>query len=82
MKILVENHGEGPDIRLWIPTGLLLNRLSAAVGAQILSRYEASLTAAQLRLLFTRLRRIRRDFPHLPLVELESADGTHVRIVL
>lgn len=82
MRIIVENHGDGPDIRLLFPTGLLLNRLSATVGAQLLSRYEAPLTAAQLRLLFVQLRRIRKDFPRLPLVELESADGTRVRILL
>lgn len=82
MRILVENHGEGPDIRLHIPAGLLLNRLGAAIGAQFLSQHEVSCTAAQLRLLFAQLRRIRKDFPHLPLVELESSDGSRVRILL
>ena len=82
MKISIENHGPGPDIHLHLPAGLFLNRLTAAAGARFFSQHGVPLTAAQLRRLFVRLRRAQKDFPQLPLVELEGAAGIRVRILL
>ena len=82
MRILVENHGEGPDIRLWVPLGLFCNRLTAAVAARFLARYGTPFTAAQLWLLFHELRGAKRNLGCIPLVEVDSADGSRVRILL
>ena len=82
MRIFIENHGPGPDIRLHLPTGLFLNRLTAAAGARFLSQHGVQLTAAQLHRLFVLLHRTQKNFPRLPLVELEGAAGIRVRIIL
>ena len=82
MRIIVKDPKEGPNIRLWFPTGLVFNRLTARLGAKMLPQYGMDITPAQIQALFDEFRRIKKDFPHLPLVEVDSADGTYVRIVL
>lgn len=82
MRIIVRDPKEGPNIRLWFPTGLIFNRLTVAIGARMLPQYGMNITYAQIHALFDEFRRAKKEFPHLPLVEVDSADGTHVRIVL
>lgn len=82
MKIVVENHGEGPDIRLWVPLWLFCNRLAAAVGARFLGCYGMPVSEAQLWKLLRELRCTSSRLGHIPLVEVDSADGTRVRITL
>ncbi len=82
MRIRIEEHGE-KKLSLCIPTGLLLNRLTASVLPGIISVEDgAALSAAQLHAIFRALNDFRRSHPDWPLVDVESADGKRVQIIL
>jgi|HigsolmetaAR203D_1030402.scaffolds.fasta_scaffold01584_6 hypothetical protein len=82
MKISIDVPGEKP-IRLVIPTRLLFNSLTAAIGAQVLrnnKELDFSISGKDLRRLVRELHRMKRKHRNLLLVDVETADGTIVRI--
>ena len=82
MRIIVRDPKEGSNIRLWFPTGLIFNCLTARLGAIMLPQYGMDITPAQIQALFDEFHRAKKNFPQMPLVEVDSADGTYVRIIL
>lgn len=81
---------EGPNFWLAFPTGMLLNPLTAKIVEKVLREKtgeKAALVCSivnqrNLSSLFRELRRIKRKYPGMELVEVESKDGTRVKIKL
>lgn len=81
MRVLVkENSGEKHDIR--IPTGLVLNRVTAGFVAKVCKKNGADISKEQLRVLIKALRDYKKHHPEWKLLEVEDSDGEHVEIVL
>lgn len=79
MKVRIEKQGK--DITLHIPTGLLLNRfaLGMALNAAGDDLPVSGATAARL---LEEIHRIRKEYGPWQLVEVCSADGAYVSVVL
>lgn len=85
MKIVVrENQGH----RFWLglPTGLICNRLTARLVVRILQKSVKidlnHLSGAEISRLFAEIRRMKRKYPDLYLVDVESVHGDIVKIKL
>ena len=73
---------QGKDVRLVIPTGLALNRLTAFILPAALKKQGFALTRSQLLTLLTVLRECRKRNRGWKLIEAETADGSYVEITL
>lgn len=81
MKIIV-NREIGHGINLRLPTGLLLNSLTARIVCGFLNDKGVSIPHCQMNVLFREVERYRKKHPNWKLVEVDSADGEHVEIVI
>ena len=81
MKIVVKSNA-GPNIRVPIPSGLVMNRFTATFVQRKLKEYGVHITAEQAVALIKALNQCRRKYPDWALVEAQSADGTNVTIKL
>ena len=81
MKIQVTGSQE-PPVRITLPTALVLNALTARLMGLHIKDREVPLTGAQLSSIFRELRAYSHRHPEWVFVEVESADGTHVRITI
>jgi hypothetical protein len=85
MRILVESHDE-KTINLIFPTVMIFNRLTAAIGSSAIRQHLGTdlseFKSADINRLFREIRRVKRKYPHLELVSVDSADGDKVRITL
>ena len=79
MKIVVTSN-EGPNIRLPIPSGLVLNRFTAGFAPQYLKEYGIHITKEQAVAFVKALNRYRHKHPEWVLVEAQSFDGKYVKI--
>lgn len=77
----IKVHADGKRFSLPIPNACLEIGLRIA-GRTLAGREDFPLTETQLRLLANGLREARRDFGRLTLVDVETADGEIVKIVL
>lgn len=84
MKIKIKS--EGKNINLVFPTRLLVNRFTASIGAEVINENSGSgdmeINAKDLQKLFNEINRIKRKYPKLVLVDVESANGDIVKITL
>lgn len=81
MKIVVKSN-EGTNIRLPIPSGLVLNRFAAGFAPKYLKEYGIDITKEQAINFVKELNRYRRRHPEWVLVEVQSSDGEYVKIKL
>lgn len=82
MRIYVNSPGER-KIDLRFPTGLVFNRLTAAIAAPIMSReLKTRITASALICITQEIRRCRKQMPNWNLVEVNSPDSRDVIIKL
>jgi len=81
MKIDVTDE-RGKHIYIAVPTGLLLNRLTAGGIARGASKQGISLTRSQTIRLIQALRTCRRQNKGWKLIEAESANGERVEITI
>ena len=81
MKIVVKSN-EGPNIWLPIPSGLVLNRFVAGLAPQYLKEYGLDITKEQAILFLKALNQYRRNHPEWVLAEVQSSDGSYVKIKL
>ena len=79
MDITVIPNG-GKEIDLRLPTGLVANGLSATVVSGQLKKNGLDISGKQLRVLFRAMKRYRAQHPEWMFIEVESHDGTVVRI--
>ena len=78
MKIVVTTN-EGPNIRLPIPSGLVLNRFVAGFAPKYLKESGIDITKEQAVLFVKALNQYRRKHPEWVLAEVQSSDGEYVR---
>ncbi len=85
MRIYVREN-KGRKIRLAIPTSMVFNRLTAGAARKCIAKHDQSdnvnISAGDINKLFFELKRFKKKHPDLPLVEVESKDGTRVCIKL
>lgn len=81
MKILVKS-SDGHNIRLPIPSGLVLNRFSAGFASKHLKKYGLDATKEQAVAFIKALNHYRRKHPEWVLVEIQSSDGEYVKVKL
>lgn len=79
MKISVNGD---PNINLAIPSGLVLNSLTASLLPLYLRKYDVHIPAAQARKFIRALNRYRKAHPEWVLVEVLSSQGEAIRIRL
>ena len=72
------------NIRILLPTCLIFSRLTAWIGSAAINKYapQRSLSGEQIDVLFAEFRRIKRRYGRWELVDVESADGQIVKIIL
>lgn len=83
MKISIRT--EEHTIKIPLPNGIFLNRLSVKYVARMISKYSNTnlkLTSKQLSKLASALRHSKKTLCGLPLVHVKSSDGTEVLIYL
>ena len=78
MRIIVKEAEN--NIRLVIPTGLLLNRWVAGIACRQADKYGVRLSPQQMQALFKALKDYRRAHPDWVLAEVCSADGEYVLV--
>ena len=81
MKIVVTTN-EGPNIRLPIPSGLVLNRFVAGFAPKYLKEYGIDISKEQAVLLVKALNQYRRKHPEWVFAEVQSSDGEYVKVKL
>lgn len=85
MRIYVREQ-EGKKINIAIPTGMVLNRLTAGVVKKCIARYDKSdnvnINSSDINILFKEIKKFKRKHPKMPLVEVESKNGDRVHIKL
>lgn len=84
MKIRIRSHEA--NLNLWLPTNLIFSKPVALLGGTVGKKYAGdamkNLSAKDLDRLFAEFRRIKRTHGTWNLVEIESADGDSVHIIL
>ena len=81
MRIHIKS--DGKSLRFWFPTNLVFSRGMAWLGGRYGLRYSnVSISPEDLSRLFAEFRRIKSRYGTLELVNVESADGTLVKVVL
>jgi len=85
MKIIIKS-SDYKSIRLVFPTRLLLNGLTARIGAGAINKHlhpdNFKIKSGDLRRIIKEIHRIKRKYPDLVLIDLESSDGDKVQIKL
>lgn len=73
---------EGERRNLFLPSGLVLNRLTVGIGVKALEKYSVHMSYAQVVKLVKCVRACRRAYPDWVLVQVRSADGDEVVVKL
>ena len=81
MRITVRD-GRGLNLRVPLPTGLLLNPVTARALAQGMAYQNVSVSGWQLMRLFDAVRAFRNQHPEWCLVEVQTCDGVWVKVEL
>ena len=81
MYICVNDQNEKP-IRIHLPSGLILNRLSATIAAAALKEENVEISAESLNILFREIKKYKLTHPEWKLVEVHSDEGKSVEIIL
>ena len=81
MRIVVKDP-EDRNVRLWIPTGLVLNRFTALLAPMVLKDQEIVITREQAMTFIKTQHACKRRFPDWVMVEVQGAQGENVYIKL
>ena len=81
MNIIVNEVG-GKNIHLRLPSGLVLNGLSANLLSVKLKDKNLNISSKQLRILFQAIKAYKTNHPEWKLVEVHGHDGETVEIVI
>lgn len=77
VDIKLEN---GRKIFFWIPNGLMMNRLSAAIMCSELKKYKMDISTDTAMAMFRQIKHFKARHRNWKLVELTSADGEIINI--
>lgn len=80
MKIYV--HSEKLRLPIWIPNALLTNEITARILAKATRKSGVYLSAKELRPFMRAVKESHKILKKTPFVEVETSDGTCVKIVL
>ena len=81
MKLIIQNaSGENHNIKL--PTGILLNRVSAGIVSGVLKKYDVEISKKQLTELMKVAKTYKKHHPEWKLIEVDDAGGEHVEIII
>jgi len=69
-------------LRLHLPTGLILSRLSAACLSVSLKKKNTNISGKQLYTLFRAVKKYKKTHPQWKLVDGQTSDGEYFQIVL
>ncbi len=81
MRIIAKESG-GRGINLILPTGLVLNRLTAGVAVKALQGQGITVSRESVLALLRALRQYRKTHPQWVLVEAKSSSGEYTKIKL
>ena len=81
MRITV-NSGRGKKGSIRLPSGLLLNGLSANILSAKLGEKDLDISGKQLRILFRAIKAYKSKHPEWTFIEVNNCDGESVEIVL
>ena len=81
MRIIVKS-SEGPNIWLPIPTGLFFNQCTISVACRCLAARGIAVSREQLAAFGKELKRCRRRYRGLVLVEVKCQNGDYVQVIL
>lgn len=81
MRIIVKENG-GPNIRLRLPSGLVLNRMSARLVSAELRKRNMNISAEQLHLMFRAIKAYKKAHPEWKLVEMQNQKGERIEVVM
>lgn len=81
MEIILQKK-EQQEKRFRIPTGMLLNRLTAGIAGRKLAKHGGCLSSEQLFKLMQELKAVRERHPDWVLLEAEDANGEKFKIVI
>ena len=76
MRIHIRNADNGKQLRLWLPTGLLLNSFTAGIASKILQKKGIDITVTQMLSLLNTLRDYKKQHPDWVLADMQCADGS------
>lgn len=79
---IIVNEASGKNIHLRLPSGLLLNGLSATLLSFMLKEVHLNISSKQLCILFQAIKIYKQNHPKWKLVEVYGHDGESVEIVL
>ena len=81
MRLVIQNaSGENHNIKL--PTGILLNGVSAGIVSGVLKKYDVEISKKQLAELMTLAKNYKKHHPDWKLLEVDDANGEHVEVII
>lgn len=81
MKLMIqEKNGEKHNINL--PTGMVLNRVSAGIVCRVLKKYDVELQKKQLVELMKVAKNYKKLHPEWKLLEVDDVGGEHVEVII
>ena len=81
MRLIIQNtSGENHNIKL--PTGIVLNRISAGIVSGVLKKYDVEISKKQLVELMRVAKNYKKQHPEWKLLEVDDAGGEHVEIII
>lgn len=81
MRVIV-NEEDGKGVDLSLPSGLVLNPVSAIVLEKICRKHGVELPRKQLAEFMKAVKEYKKTHPEWKLIEVDEADGEHVEIVI
>ena len=80
MRIMICSKGERRN--LFLPSGLVLNRLTVGIGVKALEKYTVHMSYAQMVKLVKCIHAYRKAYPDWVLVQVRCADGDEILVKL
>lgn len=80
MRLIIKEYGK-IGLRIYLPSWLAMNRLSASFLAARISGDSGSISSEQLHTLFRAVKAYKAQHPDWKLIEVQSADGDYIEIV-
>ena len=81
MKLIIQN-GSGEKHNISLPTGMVLNRISAGIVCGILKKHDVEIQKKQLVELLKVAKNYKKCHPEWKLLEVDDASGEHVEIIV
>lgn len=86
MRIFIKS-ANNKIINIFLPSSLIFNNITAAIGAKIINKYVSadenySIRTKDMCIIIRELNCFKKKYPTLNIVDIESSDGNIVKIIL